>query len=194
MIFMASISAAPVIDPPGKERPHQVQGVEPFFQFTANGRNHLKNRGVWFDDHQLGHVHAAEFADPAEVVSHQVDDHHVFGPVFDGREQFLIDGFVVGRCLAAAARPLDRPALGHTIRAQADIALGRGRDHVPSGKFRNDAKGAGDAPQFLIQIPRVADQLGLEPMRQANLENVAGEDVLLATLDQLAAIAGQIEM
>jgi hypothetical protein len=42
----------------------------------------MMHRRERLDDKQLRHAHAARYGDAANIVTHQIDDHQVFGAVF----------------------------------------------------------------------------------------------------------------
>ena len=72
--------------------------------------------GVAFEMDQLRNIDAPRYADPAEVIAQQVDDHHVFGTVFFAANQFsgLIGiPFWIGISRACS---LNGPCLNSTIR------------------------------------------------------------------------------
>ena len=69
------------------------------------------------DREKIGNADGAEISDAAKVVAHQVDDHQIFGAVFDvGRKR--VAGLRIGFKGAGAGRcPLHRPRLDGCGRA-----------------------------------------------------------------------------
>lgn len=47
-----------------------------------NGANQMVNGRKWFNDEQFRHFHRTRHGDPANVVTHQIDDHQIFSAIF----------------------------------------------------------------------------------------------------------------
>ena len=79
--------------------------------------------------HELVDPDRARLADPAQVVAHQVDDHHVLGPVLGVGDQ-IGGGIGIGQGIAAAgAGALDRPGLHRAAGRNLQKPFRRGRQH-----------------------------------------------------------------
>ena len=135
--------------------------------------------------------HRAVLADAADVVAHQVDDHHVLGRVLVGVPQpsqrlcgeRRIAGTVGGALDRAAA---DAPALAtqeQLGRERHDAALRR----VERRRVLGDDSTLERAAQ---QRARRALILGVEPQADVGLEDLAGSDPLAARGDGLQMVGG----
>jgi len=68
----------------------EIDGVAVAAKPSRDGRHHLEHGRVALDRHQLGHRHAADLADPTEVVAHEIDDHQVLGAVLRRARELLL--------------------------------------------------------------------------------------------------------
>lgn len=82
------------------------------------------NGGVALQPAEHWHLNAARRADPREVVTQQIDDHDVLGPVLFRCEQGSPQGRDPRPDRRRGGRFLDRPRFDDAA-AQADEALGR---------------------------------------------------------------------
>ena len=118
MASSAASFGAPVTDPGG----NVASTARPADARRAAGPSTVLTRwhepGVRLDREQRGHLHRAPLAHAAEVVAHEVDDHHVLGPVLGA-----------GSSAATRAVPLigDERTTAPVARQE---ALGRRRRHV----------------------------------------------------------------
>ncbi len=62
---------------------------------------------VTLNDHEVGDLHTAVFADAADVVAGEVHEHHVLGAFFGVGEQIFFVGQILGGRGAARARAGD---------------------------------------------------------------------------------------
>ena len=84
---------------------------------------------ITLQPHELVDPDRARLADPAQVVAHQVDDHHILGPVLGVGDQ-IGGGIGIGQGIAAAgAGALDRPGLHRAARGNLQKPFRRGRQH-----------------------------------------------------------------
>src|SRR3712207_7517778 len=74
-------------------------------------RDEVEERRVLLQGAEFGDLDRAVAADAPQVVAHQVDDHHVLGPVLRAPEQLDAQPRVLGRSHPPRTRPLDRPRL-----------------------------------------------------------------------------------
>ena len=124
--------------------------------------------------------------DAADVVAGQVDEHHVLGDllrVLDelGGEPAVV---LVGRAPTTGAG--DRSG-DHTTVEQLHHRLGRRADDgqlVAAHEVHVRARV--DLAQHSVDVERIGVELELEALREHDLEDVAGEDVLLRDLDGAA--------
>src|SRR2546429_5634066 len=65
--------------------------------------------GVALHSHELGDLHAANLADAPQVITSQVDEHHVFGPLLLTRPQFLFHALIGRLITATPPGARDRP-------------------------------------------------------------------------------------
>ena len=124
------------------------------------------------------HAHRARPADAREVVAPEVDQHHVLGAVFLGREEPL--GVAFARPGRAGDRVQRRGApLG------LDQGLGRGADEREAVELEQEQVRRGvHAPQRSVDVERTRGSRPLGALRKDDLERVAGADVLLGLHDR----------
>ena len=84
---------------------------------------------VGFDAAQLADADALRPAYPREIVSQQIDDHHVFGAVLFAGQQFGFGRAVGGRIAGARPGALDRPRLDLAVEDLQE-PFGRGADDL----------------------------------------------------------------
>ncbi len=143
----------------------------------------MPHAGVAANLGQRGDADRAGLAHAPEVVAHQVDDHHVLGPVL-GRVLEL-------GALGERASALDRGA-ADVAAAPLEEELGRQRHERAPGAAEERrpvsgqrAHGSGE------QVERVALEAAVETEAQVGLEEIAGPDALAAGLDQGRVGAGR---
>ena len=140
--------------------------------------------------HQLVDVHRAEAGDPPDVVAGQVDQHHVLGDLLRVLLQLAGHAPVVVVGAAAAAGAGDR-AGDHLAVDQLHQRLGRRADDRDLGVAQEVHVRAGvHLAQHAVHVERVGVEVEVEALRQHDLEDVAGQDVLLGHLDRRLVLAG----
>src|SRR6266571_3392683 len=95
----------------GEGGPHQVRDrhcLPKASSYDAFQMMHVRDGAQALQER---YVDASEFADFAEVVPLQVDDHHVLRGVFLAREEFPREAFVLGGRSTAGPGPFDRSGL-----------------------------------------------------------------------------------
>ena len=127
---------------------------------------------------------------PPDVVAGQVDEHDVLGPLLGVFAQLGRHAPVVGLAATAAPgardRPADHPAveeLHHGLRRRADERHPRVTHEVHVGRRVHLAK-------HPVHVEGVVVAIEVEALRQHDLEDVAGEDVLARHLDR-GAVGGR---
>ena len=140
---------------------------------------------VGFHGEEVGHRHAADLGDAAEVVAHQVDDHEVLGALLLVLAERGL-GLLVGCGIrSAGSGSLHGPRRDDPVML-GDEQLGAGRQHGECARIHDAAIGDGLAlPQRAIEREGRALQpeAGLE--RQVQLIDVARLDVPLHHLEAL---------
>ena len=167
----------------GRERGAQQLAVaHAVAQAAGHGRDQVPHAGVGLDSGRE-RLHRSVRAHPAEVVAHQVDDHHVLGGVLGRREQRLARGPPVVVGAGSGARPLDR--LGpHVAPLAPQEALGREAHDSPD---QRPEPRLGHRQSAREQIERVAVVPRLQTHAQIRL-------VQLADLDPAPAIRDRVEV
>ena len=89
MICIARTLGAPERVPAGSTARSASIAVTPVAKPARDLADDMEDVRVGLDDHQLVDLHRPVLADPAEVVSAQVDEHHVLGPLLRVAKQLL---------------------------------------------------------------------------------------------------------
>ncbi len=133
-------------------------------------------------------------ADPrhlGQVVTHQVDDHQVFGAVLGAGQEVLRQGGIPGGGRAARPRALDRPGLKRAVAVEANEALWAvGYQDAPVTQIDIGAEGSGTrglqggdevARGVIVVQPSgpAARQIGLEQVAGVDLPDQGGDLVLV---------------
>src|SRR5262249_17295769 len=121
--------------------------------------------------------------DAADVIAAEIDEHDVLGALLRIGQQFGGEAFVLLLATAARARAgqgADRRLVAldadHDFRRRTDQAQ-RPRLQIEQERTRiDDAQGP-------VNVERPRSRLGLQALAEDDLEDVAGVDVLFATLD-----------
>ena len=178
-ICIARIFGAPETVPAGKHGDERIEVVAILGEPAVDGRDEVHDVRVALERHVLRHAHRAELADAAEIVAAEVDEHHVLGAFLLVALQLLGQPQVL--LLVAAARPragdrmrLDAPAFDahQHLRRRSDDRETAHPDEIHVGRRI-------DVAQRAIDGERIGGDVGLEPLRQHRLIDVAGGDVLL---------------
>jgi len=82
--------------------------------------------GITFEPHQLGNLNRTRLAGTTEVVTQQVDDHHVLGPVLVAAHEFRGEICILFGVAMARPGAFDRPGLYGSISTHLQKTL-RGR-------------------------------------------------------------------
>ncbi len=135
---------------------------------------------VALEGHERRHADGAVVADAADVVAPKIDQHHVLGPLLFVALELFGKLLVLGLRLAARTRAGNR--MRHRLasfdahqhfRRRADDGTGAHPDEEHVRRRIHVAERA-------VDRERIDADLGLEPLRQHDLVDVAGRDVFLA--------------
>ena len=112
---MARIFGAPDTVPAGKHATSASSRSWLVGQLAVDRRDQVHDVRVALERHVLRHAHAADLADPSEIVPAEIDEHDVLGALLLVALQLLAKPQVLlfARCRAAACRRSDasRPAV-----------------------------------------------------------------------------------
>ena len=138
---------------------------------------------VVLQGHQLLDLAGAEVDDPTDVVAGEVDQHDVLGHLLRMLPQLTPEAPVLLLAAPPPASARNRPG-DHPALEQLHHRLRRRTHHRHLGVAHEVHVGAGvHEPQHTVNIERFGLEVEVEALRQHDLENVAGEDVLLRDLD-----------
>ena len=143
--------------------------------------------GVGLDGEEVGRLDRPVAADTAEIVANEIDDHGVLGAVLLGRGELAGEPRVVFSRRASRSRPLDRAALGDAVCVEREEALRRRGDDRPLRQIQEGCERRGvRATELVEERPCLAArERSAQRTRQADLERVAGRDVLLRDRDAI---------
>ena len=158
-------------DRAGREGGAQQVGVGDVGPEVADDVGDQVPDGVPLGPHEGRHPHAAGCADATEVVAHEVDDHHVLGPVLRRRRQLV--GVGVEGC-----RALDRRGEDLVARASQEQLGREARDRALGSVDERGVRRGQRLDAGAEQVERIARERRLEPRAEIDLEDVAGADVL----------------
>lgn len=111
MISIALIFGAPVIASARKGGFDAVERMDSFLQLPFDCRNELENRAVVLDMVHFRDLDAAGFADPAQIITHQIDNHQQFRPILFALQQLLAVGAILLLCGAPWSGSFNRTSL-----------------------------------------------------------------------------------
>ena len=135
--------------------------------------------GEPLEAHELRDAHRAVGADAADVVSAQIDEHHVLGALLLVAFELLGQAKILFRAAPARAGPRDRMRLDMRP-LDADQHFRRRPDegdatHSDEIHVRRRV----DVPERAVNGERIGGDLGFEALREHHLIDLAGGDVLL---------------
>src|ERR1700722_8988830 len=120
----------------GRKAGHErVKTVESFAQLAAEAGDEMHDVGVALDEHQLVDGNGAVFADPAEIVATEINEHDVFGAFFGIGEKIFFEGLIFGFGTAARNSAGDG-AVGHLAVLDFHQHFGRTADDGHVTKFQ----------------------------------------------------------
>ena len=184
MISIARTFGAPDTVPAGKQATSASSRSCASSSLPFDDRHQVHDVRVALERHVGRHAHRAVRRHAADVVAPEVDEHDVLGALL----------LVALQLLGRAARPLPRCArAGACRRSDASATLPPFDAHQHLGRRADDRPAADaeevhvrrrvDVPQRAIDRERVGVERRLEPLRQHDLVDVAGGDVLLRRAD-----------
>ena len=185
MISMARTFGAPLTVPAGSVARSTSIGPSPSAQLARHLRGEVHHVAVALERHHLVDLLGAEADDPADVVAGQVDEHDVLGELLRVLAQLGRQAPVVLVGAAPAAGAGDRPGDDLAVE-QLHHRLGRRADERDLGVAQEvHVRARVDLAQHPVDVERVGVELEVEALGEHDLEDVAGEDVLLGHLDRL---------
>ena len=139
---------------------------------------------------ELRHAHAARLADASDVVAREIDEHRVLGALLAVRLELGGERCVLLVVPAAPARARDRVG-EHLVARHLHEHLGRSADELDAAEVQIEHVGGRiDLAQSAVEVEaRLRDRLA-ELARRHDLEDVAGEDMLLRLFDGGNKITG----
>ena len=183
MICIARTFGAPDTVPAGKHATSASSRSLILGELALDDRDQVHDVRVALERHERRHAHAAVLAHAAEVVAAEIDEHDVLGALL------LVALQLVGEALILFVGPAARPRAGNRMRHgmppfDAHQHLGRRPDdraaaHADEEHVRRRV----DVPQRAIDRERIDADLRREALRQHDLVDVAGRDVLLGLPD-----------
>src|SRR5581483_3058598 len=174
---------------------HGVDHADVRAQLPADRGDQLMQRLVRFGDHEPRDVHAANFADPAQIVADQIDDHEVLRPGLAAAGELGPEPFVLGRRSAARGRALDRLALHRAGAVHTQESLRRrGRHGYPGDLEVRRVRRRIDPAQPAVEGEAILGRGYPQRIRQADLIALTLAQLALAdryVIEVLAAVPDQ---
>src|SRR5262249_34345559 len=151
--------------------PH-VPGAPAWIEPSANFGNQMLHRFVGFDPAQFGDPHRARSANAREIVSQQIDDHQVLGPILLAFAKLVAREEIGLRTGSPPAGPLDRPGIDLAI-SDTHEPLGRctGDGPVVSGEVAGEWSRVPLA-KSQVKLERIAIERPEQPLREVHLKNI----------------------
>ena len=175
----------------GKGGLEQADGIVAGGELALHVADDVHYVAVALDHHHLGHLDGTVFAHASQVIAAEVDQHHVFSPLFGIVEKPFGERVVLGRRLAAPAGAGDGMEKGAAV-FEPDVHFGAGADDPE----RLVAAGGFAEPGHVVELEKVhvggrvqhaegaidGERLGVgcaaEALAGHDLENVTRGDVL----------------
>ena len=167
----------------GRERsPQHIEHIEAVADFALHFADDVHDVRVAFDDHKIGHMHAAEFGNPAHIVAAKIDQHDMLGALLRVAEQLVAQCGILGIGLATAAGAGNRPYGGNVVLV-ARVQLGRCADDAQGAvrilhlkqaievEVEHPRRGV-DAPQAAIDGEGMRLGAARKPARHLDLKGV----------------------
>ena len=183
MICMARTLGAPETVPAGKHDTSASRRSRPSASWPFDHRHQVHDVRVALERHVGRHAHGAVVADPADVVAAEIDEHHVLRLFLLVALELLGQPHILFLGLAARPRAGDRMGDGVTAFDPDQHLRRRTDDGAIAHADEEHVRRRVDVPQRAIHGEGVDADLGFEPLRQHDLVDVAGGDVLLGLLD-----------
>ncbi len=143
----------------------------------------MMHEGMALQPAQRFNAHRAIFADAAQIVAQQIDDHDVFGPILGAGLQFTHQAAVIFGSAAARPGPLDGTRFDVAgLHAQESLRRCAG-DHVIA-EIEISGEGSRVAhAQFFVKGKGIGWRRRHEALGDVDLKAIAGADVFDGTLD-----------
>src|SRR4029077_6159516 len=149
-------------------------------QFTLDVGNNVHDLAVTLDEELFGNSDAANFGDPPYIVTAKIEQHQVLGALLGIGEEFGFERLILawrGAAGAGASNRTDRHAA--TGGLHHDLRTGSGdckSAEIEKIKIRRWI----DAAQSAIKRKRRQRERQRETLRQDDLKNISGGDILLS--------------
>ncbi len=171
-----------------KAGPQGVVGRQFGPEVALHMRDQVHHVGELLHVHELRHRHGAGPADPADVVSAQVDQHDVLGALFLAALQLRFVGVVLARCRAPGPGPGDGVG-GGPAAVDGDHRLdGRAHDlKIVQVQVIHVGRRV-DAAESPVDLERVGLRAAREALGIDHLDHIARVDVLDALVDYLGVL------
>ena len=186
MISIARTFGAPLTVPAGNVARSTSTALRPSASSPDDLAREVHDVRVALERHQLVDLLGPEPHDAPDVVAGEIDEHHVLGTLLRVLAELGRESAVVLLGPAAAARPGDRPD-DHATVEHLHHRLGRRADERHLGVAHEvHVRRRVHLAQHAVHVERVERALEVEALREHDLEDVAGEDVLARDLDRVA--------
>ncbi len=148
-------------------------------------RDDVHDLAVALDEERIGDLDRADLGDTADIVAPEIEQHQVLGALLRVCQQLFGESIVLGLGRAAPPRAGDRPDRDSVV-AQAHQDFGARADDLEVAEIEiAQERRRIDPPQRPVKRERRQRERRLEALRQHDLEDVAGADVLLRLVDHL---------
>ncbi len=179
--------------PGGEARGERGDCIDAFTQFALDVGDDVHHVAVALDEETVGHLDRPDFRDAADVVTAKIEQHEMFGALLRIGQELGRERLVLARAFSprpgACDRSDDNLALAHPhqdFRARAN-------DLEAAEVEKAEVGGWVDPPQRAVKRKCWQVEAACEPLRQHNLERVAGGDIVLRTGDhRLVLVLGRI--
>ena len=179
---------APDSVPAGNVARNASKQSRPSASRAAHVRDDVHDVRIALDHEALGHLDAADRGDPADVVPAEVEQHDVLGDLLRVGEQRSLELAILHLLRAARRRPGDRPDR-HLAVLDPRHHLGRRADQRLLAELQVEhVRRWVDRAERAIDVEGRGPERRLEALREHDLDDVAGSDVLLGALDHGAEL------
>ena len=167
-----------------KRGAQDVDGAATLGEIARYLRGEVHHMAVPLEHHRLIELLGAEANHSAHIVAGEVDEHHVLGDLLGVLAQFGAEASILLVGAAAPTSAGDGTRDDATV-DQLDHRLGRGAGEAERlGADEVHVRAGIDLTEHPVEIERIGIEVEGEPLREHDLEDVAGEDVLLRDVDR----------
>ena len=135
--------------------------------------------GVPFDDHELIHLNRTRYAHPPDIVSAEVHEHDMLGPLLRICEKLFSERLVFLIRHTPLAGAGNRPQVD-PVSLKPDHHLGRcaGDGRTPAAEEIHVGRRV-DHPKRAVNLIGLNGYRSMEPLGRHDLEDISGPDILL---------------